>query len=74
MSKKKKSSLNDALQVGLACYGAYKILNFITKNNKKVRQQKIIENKQEKTPTWFWWLMFFLVLAGIAEISAWLQS
>ena len=50
MSKKKKSSLNDALQVGLACYGAYKILNFITKNNKKVRQQKIIENKQEKTP------------------------
>ena len=74
MSKKKKSSLNDALQVGLACYGTYKILNFITKNNKKVRQQKIIENKQEKTPTWFWWLVFFLVLAGIAEISAWLQS
>lgn len=74
MSKKKKSSLNDTLEVGLACYGAYKILKSITKDNKEVRQRKIIENKQEKTPAWFWWLLAFLALAGIAKISEWVQS
>lgn len=74
MSKKKKSSLNDTLEIGLAYYGAYKILKSITKGNKEVRQRKIIENKQERTPAWFWWLLAFLALAGITEISEWLQS
>lgn len=74
MSKKKKSSLNNTIEMGLACYGAYKILKSMTKDNKKVRPRKVIENKQEKTPSWFWWLLTFLALAGLAKISEWLQS
>ena len=41
------------------CYGAYKILKFMTKDNKKVTPRKVIENKQKK----FWWLLAFLALA-----------
>ena len=65
--RKKKDPLKSLITTATVGYAAYKILN--SNNKKRVRQQKMIDKKQEKTPFWFWCFLALLILAGIAEIS-----
>ena len=73
--KKKNDLLKNLVTTATIGYAVYKALDSGNKQEPKKRKEtKTLNKPQEKIPTWFWWFLAFIILAGIAEFSEWLHS